>query len=222
MGLVLKNVNITGGKLSSTPAGGASQSGIEYFEPNKILFDNISYATYDAKWRIDNNLYANTPPINPIYKQELDFSSADPFNTLLHDNIFNNKIRFTDNLGSAITAITNDDSEIYDHLTGRIYVFISNGSSFRNWVDALALKQAIGLYVPSREEYMSLKDMRVAGLIRINNINADLLGGSRHPWTCNVNLANTAHAIRLDNNSLPTLSLDRTSTSRTFMYVKLI
>jgi hypothetical protein len=218
MGIVLKNVNITGGKLSSTPL---PQSGIEYFEPNKILFNNITYATYDAKWRIDNGLYYRTPPTNPIYKQELDFNSADPFNTLLQYNIFSNKSRFTDNIGTAITTLNNDNSEIYDHLTGRIYVFIT-GVQFRNWADSLALKQTDGLYIPSREEYMSLRDMRVTGVIQINNISATLLGSSRHPWTCNVDQSNTLNAIRIDNNNFPTLSLARTSTSRSTLYVKFI
>jgi hypothetical protein len=197
--------------------------GIAYQEPNNHNFSNTMYAVGDAKWRYDNDLYMREQPTTPVYYQKLDPNSTDPVNTLLYDNIFGNRLRFTDDNGDAIIDITTQISQgVYDHLTGRIWKRgISN--NFRNWDATLNLELSNGYMVASREEYMTLKKMDVSTPLQINNQSLGfILGSSRFPWTCNTDEVNTSNAIRLDNAGLPTLPLNKTNTSRTLIVVKFI
>jgi hypothetical protein len=222
-----ESVTVVGNDVEvEVPSGGGSlPEGIAYQEPNNHNFSNTMYAVGDAKWRYDNNLYMREQPTTPVYYQKLDPNSTDPINTLLYDNIFGNRLRFTDDNGDAIIDLTTQILQgVYDHLTGRIWKRgISN--AFRTWEPALNLELSNGYMVASREEYMTLKTMDVSTItnLQINNQSlAFILGASRFPWTCNTDEANTSNAIRLDNAGLPTLTLDKTNTSRTLIVVKFI
>jgi len=88
-------------------------SGILYQKP---LPKNIvlSQRNYDEAWHYQNGTYDYTPPTNPISVAMIDMSASVPFLTLLNNNAFGNKERFTDELGTQVYA----NNYVIDHLTG--------------------------------------------------------------------------------------------------------
>jgi len=201
----------------SAPVG----EGIAYFEPNGKSISGVSYADYDAKWRQDNNAYVNVIPDNPLYHQSLDPNATVPFDTLLHNNIFGNKIRFTDDAGVIISPIHNE--EFYDHLTGRIY-FIKTYSTYRTWIAYLNYAKDVyhgfSGFAPTTDEFWSLKSTNQYGI----SINGALLpvNSNYRNWTCETNGADTSKAMNMSPAAYPVDSTLKTATQRGGMCVKLM
>ena len=87
------------------------KSGIAYALPQNS--QTISYSQFDAGWHT-----ANTPmpvnPTNPLYYAKLDYNAGNGLDTLVNDNVYGNKNRFTDELGTQVYA----NNYKRDHLHG--------------------------------------------------------------------------------------------------------
>lgn len=194
---------------------GSAGSGVAFLEPNLQSYHNsISYSDYDDAWRDANGLFKH-PFFNAEFQQQLDVSSVDPFNTLLYNNSFGNKIRFTNLAGAAASGYTN----FIDHLTGREYIYV--GAGFANWVLALTFYYEApydGWMLPSQAELNSLKNMNSPHIA----INGSIWQAStQQGWSGTTDIANTANAICYDNNSYPTLSVPKINTRRATFRLKL-
>jgi len=123
---VFKGVTI-GLSRSRANGGGATPSGIAYDRPI-LTGQTISYRTGDDGWHFANGTYDYTPPIYPV-----SFASLDTFTTLVDNNAFGNKNRFTDDFGTQVYA----NAYVIDHLTGLAYSqsFFGDGSS--TWDSAI-------------------------------------------------------------------------------------
>ena len=177
--------------VDDLPCSAPTPSGIAYQEPNLSSIINTSYADYDAGWRSQNNAYINVQPDYPEYYQTLDPNSSDPHNTLLYNNIFGNKYRFTDSIGSPISFLLEID--LYDHLTGRIY-WRSNWPTY-DFENSLIIESADGMYIPSYNELLSLS-FGNTGNYNINNLSIGSLG-SENNWTCNTDIDDSLKGIYL-------------------------
>jgi hypothetical protein len=97
----------------------------------------VSVAIYDEAWMIGNNILDNyTDPTNPLYAQRLD-DSDNTGNTLLYDNAFGNRLRFTD--ASGLVANMNGYFYVIDNLTGLAFSSIAMSNSFDNVMGATGL-----------------------------------------------------------------------------------
>lgn len=103
-------------------SGGGSPSGIAYSRP-QLTGQTTSYRTGDDAWNLANNVYDYTPPIYPV-----SYAQLDTFTTLISDNAFGNKNRFTDINGLQVYS----DDYIIDHLTGLGWSRIERGAS-QDW-----------------------------------------------------------------------------------------
>lgn len=89
------------------------KSGIAYRRP-QLTGQLTSYRTGDDAWHLANGTYDYTPPLYPTSYAQLDPGAITPFTTLLNNNVFGNKERYTDDAGGQIYA----NGYIIDHLTG--------------------------------------------------------------------------------------------------------
>jgi len=87
-------------------------NGIAYPEPALTAITGI-FRNRDDGWRKANGFRDDVNPANPIYTQALDPSSANPTLTLLYDNFFGNKNRFTDDQGGQIYGAGNGSTANY-------------------------------------------------------------------------------------------------------------
>jgi len=153
MGLVLKNVNITGGKLSST-VDAPAPVGATLMKTGQTT----SYRTGD-----DGDIEAGR---------------ATNFNTLAVNNPFGNTNRFTDELGG--TTYTNDiviDWSTYDTVAGTVLGYYFTGSALATevWNDAVdnALTHSVGTfttgwYLPNKKEIENLLNDGITGGNKLN------------------------------------------------------
>lgn len=120
--LVLPNITFTDsdGSTSSVPSVTnitATQcptaSGIAYDRP-ELTGQTTSYRTGDDGWNLANNIYDYTAPSYPTSYAKLDTVALAPFTTLVDNNAFGNKNRFTDINGLQVYG----DNYVIDHLTG--------------------------------------------------------------------------------------------------------
>ena len=116
--------------------GGNNKAGIQYKRPLDTLV-TTSYAVYDDGWQRANGKYDYPRPSNPLYAQDLDTATDPTGNTLLHNNAFGNKIRFTDESGVASL----DVQKIYtiDNLTGLGYYVTANSNNKGTWADTFGV-----------------------------------------------------------------------------------
>lgn len=98
---------------------GITPSGIAYVRP-KLTGQTIIYRTGDDAWAVINRP-PPANPTNPIYWAELD-----TFTTLVNNNVFGNKNRFTDELGGQ--NYTNGYA--IDHYTGLGW---NSGRGYGDW-----------------------------------------------------------------------------------------
>lgn len=91
----------------------------------------VSYTTGDDGWHFQNGTFDLNLPPYPVAYAELDLSAADPFATLVPDNAFGNKNRFTDDAGGQTYA--NDC--VIDHYTG--WMFYRVIPSLATWLNAI-------------------------------------------------------------------------------------
>jgi len=129
MGITIFNNSAGGG-------GGAAPSGIAYNFPS-LSGQYTSYRTGDDGWLVQNGWYNYTRPINPLYIQELDLSLSNYYYRLKNNNIFGNKLRFTDIDGTQVFSATGNKNLVFIyHLTGLMWTRtrITNGS-WDNFID---------------------------------------------------------------------------------------
>jgi len=195
-------------------ATGSSPAGIQYFEPHHLSKYVNNFENYDAGWREQNDVWLTARPETPATIQALDVDAVDPYNTLLYNNVFGNKNRFTREDGSQTPPGNNDT--VIDHLTGRLY--LKSDGTYRNFANAAALHQANGFYLLTQQEYWSLNEWA--------NFNITILGvnfstSTQQSWACNNVPGDNTRAIILNNNSFPITSTAKTNTRRTPIYVKI-
>lgn len=195
-------------------AGGLALEGIQYFEPNLQEQYAVNAEDYDAGWRKINGVWTAARPAAPAIIQQLDAGAVDPFNTLLFDNVFGNKYRFTREDGSQTPPGTNDT--VIDHLTGRLY--LKGDASYRDFATAAALNQATGFYLLTQQEYFSLSEL-LNNNITIMGVNFST--STHQSWSCSNEPGDTTRSIILNNNSYPIVSTAKTNTRRTPIYVKI-
>ena len=122
----------------SVKSAGVTPSGIAYQRP-QLTGQMTSYRTGDDGHHLSAGTYDYVPPSNPLYTAELDYNSADPFNTLKNPNAFGTLYRFTDNLGNQDYI---DQRYIIDHLTGLGWYNYSialgyDWATYIDWAEAL-------------------------------------------------------------------------------------
>lgn len=163
--IVTDNVNPSS-PISVNPGGSytcfaaAVQSGIAYDRP--VRGEVISYETYDAAWQNVNNPQP-TPPAFPIHYAKLDDDAVSPYITLIDNNDFGNKDRFTNSLGLT-TSYDGTGGELVgykiDNLTG--YAWTEETQGVKMWVDflddgdALVFAGFSDWFAPSASEVVSV------------------------------------------------------------------
>lgn len=149
-------------------------SGIIYKRPH-WEGQETSYATGDAGWQQANGTYDYSDSGDVFAK--LDFSATRPFFTLVDDNAFGNKERFTDSTGAGPnfsgTTFPDDDAEwasarpsaipyyVIDHLTGLGW-HTGGVASAVNWSTAVSNANSFSnssysdFRLPTVNEYLSV------------------------------------------------------------------
>jgi len=149
-------------------------SGIIYKRPH-WEGQETSYATGDAGWQQANGTYSYSDSGDAC--AELDFSATRPFFTLVENNAFGNKERFTDSTGAGPnfsgTTFPDDDAEwtsarpsavpyyVIDHLTGLGW-HTGGVSSTVNWATAVSNANGFSnssysdFRLPTVNEYLSV------------------------------------------------------------------
>jgi len=117
-----------------TAAPGITPSGIAYQRQYETL-QRTSYALYDEAWQLANGGYDYTPPTNPEYIQELDLVTDNTGYTLLNNNAFGNKFRFTFGDGTEATNAATTQYVI-DHLTGLGWLDSTANSFNTSWTNS--------------------------------------------------------------------------------------
>lgn len=132
-------------------------SGITYDRP-LVTGQDTSYRTGDDASQLASGTYEYTAPTSPLNYAQIDKDAIDPYRTLLHNNIFANKNRFTDTGGTQTYA----DDYVIDHLTGLGWYRISQPTS--SWNDAIdnTLSSTQNGFsdwrLPNQSEYYSVLD----------------------------------------------------------------
>lgn len=94
---------------------GVVPSGIAYLRDYNSM-QTTSYALYDDGWQFANGGYNFTHPTNPATVQKLDLTTDNTGRTLMYDNAFGNKLRFTDASGNGVSSV--NGQYVVDNLTG--------------------------------------------------------------------------------------------------------
>jgi len=135
--------------------GGASPSGIAY---DRVLLtgQTTSYRTGDDAWSLANGVYDYTPPVYPVSYAALDFNAVSPFTTLISNNAFGDKNRYTDVNGLQVYG----DNYVIDHLTGLGWLNIEKtGMDWNGFIDdayGLTTLTFSDWRVPSINEFVSI------------------------------------------------------------------
>ena len=147
--------NIVAGRTDNTD--GATPSGIAYFRP-QLTGQTTSYRTGDDAWNLANNVYDYTEPTYPSSYAKLDNDAVSPFTTLLNNNAFGNKNRFTDDVGGQ----TYSNNYVIDHLTGLgWYIVASTGVDWNTFIDnaqSSTQNSFSDWRVPNKRELSSIAD----------------------------------------------------------------
>ena len=162
------NLNVCDG-IWIAGSGGGSLPLITLYNRPSYITGSISYRTGDTAWQIAQGYYDswNDTTLTGVSKQiqTLDYSAANPSNTLLYNNPFGNKIRFTDELGG--TTFSND--VFIDNLTGTMYsplnIEVYNSQIWNTQIDAaLAYSDALG-----NSDYLVPPSMILVSLFRYSS-----------------------------------------------------
>jgi hypothetical protein len=171
-----------------------TQSGIAYQIPLPTG-QLTSYRTGDDRWR-QLNLPAPANPAYPLYYQQLDFSAANPFVTLLYNNIHANKDRFTDRDGNQ----TYTTGIVQDHLTRLEVTLVPLGTNdWNGCVDG-----ALGLSFGGNDDWF-LGDTNIYNAVVNYDVSRNLnyapfsLNVDRVFFTSTTDSRNTANAIQFNN-----------------------
>ena len=119
---------LANGEFSNIAIACASGGGIT---PSGVLYKRVNFTAMTTSYRTGDDAYnrINNPfsvrPVNPLYAAELDYTSVTPFLTLLENNAFGTKERFTNSLGLTATYDGTGGELIdyvIDHLTGLAWI----------------------------------------------------------------------------------------------------
>lgn len=119
-------------------APGISQSGITY-DRDELTGQTVSYRTGDFGYHLALGTYDYIQPTYPVSYAKLDTADANPFDTLLFNNAFGNKNRFTDDSGGQTYA----NDYVIDHLTGLGWYRVLQSNAL--WNDGIDTADAITL-----------------------------------------------------------------------------
>ena len=134
-GRIAKTVQITNSDIISVTENSTkilieadipSPSGIQYSQ--LTLGQPTSYRTGDEGWQIANGVWDRVDPTFPIHAATLDLDAADPFSTLVDNNVFGNKSRFTDEAGvAAVKKVLTSSGLVIDHFKGLMWYAVASG-----------------------------------------------------------------------------------------------
>ena len=153
-------------------------SGIAYNKP-QVGAQLTSYHLYDEAWNLANGVYLENPPSNPTHTARLDTTNARPDLTLIDNNSFGNKDRYTDINGLQVYG----DDYIIDHLGGYGIYLITTGTS--NLSDALNNTNSSTILgytdwrVPTLKEFTSIQSMEA-----LNSRVAPRNFAANYYWVC--------------------------------------
>jgi len=154
------------------------KSGIAYNKP-QVGAQLTSYHLYDEAYNTANGVYIETPPANPTHTARLDTTSARPDLTLIDNNSFGNKNRFTDINGLQVYG----NDYVIDHLGGygiyRVTQGTSNLSDALNNTNSSTILGYTDWRVPTFKEFTSLQSMDAA-----NSLGAPLNFAANYYWSC--------------------------------------
>ena len=209
MGITIFNNSAGGG-------GGAAPSGVAFQQITPS--QHTSYLSGDEGWRVQNGIFAYTPPTNPKVYAELDYSSANFWYVLKNPLIVNgvsSTTRFVDINGVQVFSATgNADKVVIDKLTGRMWLrnrignnqfatFISNALTYSIVVNGITYSD---WYLPSQNEFISLYQDYATTPINVDSLtSANILSTSFSSQTSTTNA------------TLTTQSKCYINTSRTFI-----
>jgi hypothetical protein len=189
-------------------------SGIAYFEPNDSAYPLPSFEDYDDGWREVNGVFRRTKPVYAIYCQKLNISSTEPRITLQFNNVHGTTDRYTREDGST-TPVTTDQVIVRDHLTGKEWIEWQITPNL--WVDLLNEAYARGWFLPSQQEFISVRNnssgtVDMLGRIMITSSQAQVFGTT--------NPANTTNYLGSNNLQVPYSSYDKSVARRTMLLVR--
>ena len=136
---------------------GPTRFGIAYQRP-PLTGQKISYRDGDDGYHLINGTFNYIPPLYPVSYARLDYTSLSPFTTLVDNNSFGNKDRFTALDGSQ----TITDNIVFDNLTGLYWDIIIKPVAI--WDDAIdnAVNSVSGGFtdwrLANRNELQSIMD----------------------------------------------------------------
>tara|TARA_R110002020_G_scaffold442756_2_gene653926 strand:+ start:965 stop:1810 length:846 start_codon:yes stop_codon:yes gene_type:complete len=122
---------------------------------------NETFHDFDANWNRENGVYTYARPAFPTSFAALDYDSTEPFLTLLPDNKYGNKHRFTDIYGTMDYV----DLIVEDNLTNRSWTMVTQTA--RPFESALNDSKSStygglnGWRVPTTDEMLSIADYRL-------------------------------------------------------------
>jgi hypothetical protein len=206
-------INVTGNDIE-IQVNVPEPSGIAYFEPNDMAYPLPSFADYDDGWREVNGVFRRTKPAYAIYCQKLNISSIEPRITLQFNNVHGTTDRYTREDGS-ITPVTTDQVIVRDHLTGKEWIEWQITPNL--WVDLLNEAYARGWFLPSQQEFISVRNnssgtVDMLGRIMITSSQAQVFGTT--------NPANTTNYLGSNNLQVPYASYDKSLSRRTMLLVR--
>ncbi|RLI38905.1 hypothetical protein DRO66_00345 [Candidatus Bathyarchaeota archaeon] len=128
--------------------------------PNRVPFSGIAGVLappvlYDEYWHMIAGTYNYGEEVGVL--QRPDYSSPTPFYTLVYNNEYGNKLRFTDDVGTQVYA----NNVTKDHLTGLMWRRTTPGST--NYTNQCANAEAL--------VYAGFSDWRVASFKEMQSIN---------------------------------------------------
>jgi len=181
-----------GGSFVCTP--GTVPSGIAYKRPT-LTGQLTSYRTGDDAWRLLNSEYVNTQPAYPVSYAQLDTTALDPFRTLLNNNAFGNKNRFTDENGLQVYG----NNYAIDHLTNiGWYLTVQSAVTWNNAIDNSVAFTVLGytdFYLPSIKEMESIVDVEDNDVLIYSPFNFSNAIGGVDLWTSTTNKGETTRAF---------------------------
>jgi len=215
--IVPMNVNVAGNNIEiqvNVPA----PSGIAYFEPNAGSEPPQTYGNYDDFWRHQNNAFKVDMPVYPAYYQELDLAAGiNAWTTLKYPNIHGTFSRFTRVDGNTTPLSGNEiNVPIRDHLTRREWMRIDSIS--RTWQAHLNFVFALGYFLPSQREFISVRRNNQSTIVMLNN-NMHVSGQGQVFGTTDV--ANITASLGANNAAVPYSSYDKATSRVTSIVCKI-
>ena len=217
-------------------SGVSSAGGILYQRPHYNGL-TTSYANGDVGWQVANGGYNYSTTATTI--QRLDFDAADPMYTLVNDNEFGTKIRFTNDAGGAASDSKAQFEEadfggatlyyIIDHLTGLGWLQFKVAFG-NNWTTSIAAAHAFSYSgssdwrLPSRAEFNSAMNYDSSYYLTSNIWNRSIRisgvsGSDVFAWHADTDeTVSTRNAFRI-NSSGDMARASKTSTSSYGAYV---